>query len=332
MNVAIVGYGSIAAEHARAIAALRDAPGAPDLRLSGVVGRLREPTEAFAREFGLTRATTDLDELLADPRLDAVVICSPSDLHAEQTARALTAGKHVLCEIPLATSLAEADRLLALATAADRRLMVCHTMRYHPALLAARAMVERGELRPRAVVARNLFRRHENVNWQGRRRSWTDNLLWHHGGHSVDAALWLLDATASDVAAAVAPPGGPLSIPMNVGLTLRTARNQIATIALSYDSHLSIHDYVLIGEESTVLFADGRLVDPEGTVIATGTLVDAIARQDADFFAAVRDGREPTVSARAVRPAMAVLQAAQDRLDALLAERDLGEEGRGHLA
>jgi 2-hydroxy-4-carboxymuconate semialdehyde hemiacetal dehydrogenase len=327
MNVAIVGYGSIAVEHARAIAALRGAPGAQDLRLYGVAGRLRESTEAFARDFDLDRATTDLDALLADPLVDVVLVCSPSDLHADQTARALAAGKHVLCEIPLATSLAAADRLIALAAAADRTLMVCHTMRYHPALLAARALVERGELKPHAIVARNLFRRHENVNWKGRRRSWTDNLLWHHGGHTVDAALWLLDGTASDVAAAVAPPGGPLAIPMNVGLTFRTPRDQIATIALSYDSHLAVHDYVLIGEEATLIYADGRLLDPAGALIAAGTMTDAIARQDADFFAAVREGREPAASVRAVLPSLAVLQAAQDTLDARLSESDPSAEG-----
>ena len=179
-------------------------------------------------------------------------------------------------------------------------------------------MVTAGELTPRGVVGRFLFRRHENVNWQGRRRSWTDNLLWHHGCHAVDTALWLLDAGEVEVASEVAPPGGPLGIPMELGIVMRTARGQIATVALSYNAHLAIHAYLITGEETTLLVADDRLVGPDGVVVeGPGGLTsqDAIRRQDAEFFAAVGEGREPAVSGRAARPAMAVLQATQDNLD-----------------
>ncbi len=328
MNVVVVGYGSIAREHALAITALRDTPGAGVAapRLYGVVGRLAEPTEAFAREFGMARATTDLDQLLDDPAVEAVVVCSPTDLHAAQTERALRAGKHVLCEIPLATSLAETDRLIATADAVDRRLMVGHTQRFFPALAEARRMVGAGELHPHAVVCRYLFQRRENVNWMGRRRSWTDNLLWHHGCHAVDAALWLLGATDAEVTAQVALPAAPLRIPMDLTVAMRTPRDQIATVVMSYNSHLTIHDYVVIGEETTLLFADKELRSADRVLVgAHREVADAgadapIARQDAEFFAAVAEGREPAVSARTVRPAMAVLQRAQDTLDARVQE------------
>src|SRR4051794_25290402 len=161
MNIALLGYGSIAGSHVRAIGSLGDR----DLRLTGVMGRVKESTEAFAREHGLGTATTDLDQLLADPALDAVIVCSPTDLHAEQTERALRAGKHVLCEIPLATSLGDVDRLTALADQVARRLMVCHTQRYWSSSIAARAAIERGELHPHALFGRFMFHRRENVNW-----------------------------------------------------------------------------------------------------------------------------------------------------------------------
>ncbi len=326
MNVALIGYGSIAREHARAILALSATPQRADLRLYGVVGRLRDPTEAFGREFGLARATTELDALLADPVVEAVVICSPTEVHADQTERALRAGKHVLCEIPLATSLAETDRLIALADEADRKLMVCHTQRYHPALREARRMVEAGELHPHAVISRYLFLRRENVNWVGRRRSWTDDLLWHHGCHAVDAALWLLGATEVEVTGQIALPGEDLGIPMDLTIAMRTPRDQIATVAMSYSSHLSLHDYLVIGEETTVLFVDDTLRSPDGVIVQAGegdALSSGLARQDADFFAAVRDGREPPITGRAVRPAMAALQQVQEILDARLREAGL---------
>ena len=321
MNVGLVGYGSIAREHARAILALGATPEHASLRLSAVAGRQPEPAEAFAREFGLARTTTQVDELLADPTLDAVVICSPTDLHADQTERALGAGKHVLCEIPLATSLAETDRLIDLAEAVDRKLMVCHTQRYHPALREARRMVEAGELHPHAIISRYLFLRRENVNWVGRRRSWTDNLLWHHGCHAVDTALWLLGATEVEVTGQIALPGEDLGIPMDLTLTMRTPRDQVITVAMSYSSHLSLHDYLLIGEETTLLFADDALRSPERVLVPAGdgdALSSGLARQDADFFASVRDGREPPIAGRAVRPTMAALQQAQEILDARL--------------
>ena len=317
VRVALVGYGSIAGEHARALATLAAPLGEEAPRVAAVVGRLTEPTSAFAGEIGAERATSDLDEVLADPGIEAVVVCSPTELHADQTERALRAGKHVLCEIPLATSLAATDRLIALAAAANRRLMVCHTQRYHRPQALAQRMVECAELRPHAVIARYGFLRRENVNWQGRRRSWTDNLIWHHGAHAVDTALWLLGATEADVAVRLAPPSGPLGIPMDVGLALRTPVGQIATVALSYNTHLPVNDYLLIGEETSVLVAEGRLRGPDGVLVEATADAEraAIREQDAEFFASVREGREPVVSARAVRPAMAVLQAAQDALD-----------------
>ena len=333
MNIATLGYGSIARSHVRAINALAATPEWQDLRFYGVMGRLEEATADFAREFGATVATTDLDTLLADPALDAMIVCSPSGMHAEQTARALRAGKHVLCEIPLALSLAETDELIALADQHDRRLMVCHTQRYYPPLVEARRRIASGELHPHAIVSRYMFGRRENINWQGRQRSWTDNLLWHHGCHAVDAALWLLGVADNGeevaVTAQVALPGGSLEIPMDLTVTMRTARDQLATVAMSYNIGFQIHDYLIIGEEATILFDDGVLRDNERVLVprAEREGVDApIPRQDAEFFAAIRDCREPAISGRSVRPAMAALQAAQDILEARLAE--LGPEAR----
>jgi 2-hydroxy-4-carboxymuconate semialdehyde hemiacetal dehydrogenase len=165
-----------------------------------------------------------------------------------------------------------------------------------------------------------MFQRRANVNWMGRQRSWTDNLLWHHGCHAVDAALWLLGASAAEVAAQVALPSGNLHVPMDLGIVLRTPSDQIVTVAMSYNTHLSLHDYLIIGQENTFLFDNGALRDTSGEVLAwhgRDNTAEAIDRQNAEFLAAVREQRDPTISARSVRPAMAALQAAQDTLSAL---------------
>jgi len=315
LNVALLGYGSIARFH---VQALREIPDA-DVRFAGVMGPRLEPTRAFADEFGFARATTSLDELLGDPAVDAVIITSPSEAHAEQTAASLRAGKHVLCEIPLAMSLADTDRLVRLADQADRRLMVCHTERFEAGLQMARHLVASGALRPYAAVSRYMFHRRENVNWMKRRRTWTDNLLWHHGCHAVDALLWLLDATEAEVKAEIAPPSGPLQIPMDLGIVMRTPRAQVITLGMSYNTHFPFHEYLLIGEETSLLYEDGTLRRPEHVLVQKGgeaSFEAAVRRQNAEFLAAVREQREPRPSGRAVRPAMAALQAAQDQLDA----------------
>nr|MBA2295989.1 Gfo/Idh/MocA family oxidoreductase [Actinomycetota bacterium] len=96
-----------------------------------VASRDGAKAQAYAAERGLERSHGSYEALLEDEGVNAVYISLPNALHHEWTLRALGAGKHVLCEIPLATSLAATDRLIALAAAADRRLMVCHTQRYH---------------------------------------------------------------------------------------------------------------------------------------------------------------------------------------------------------
>jgi 2-hydroxy-4-carboxymuconate semialdehyde hemiacetal dehydrogenase len=336
MNVGILGYGSIARSHARAIQALQAADARQPLALRAVMGRLREPTDQFAAELGMALATTNLDELLADPSVDAVVICSPTDMHAEQTERALRAGKHVLCEIPLATSLGDTDRLRKLADEVGRRLMVCHTQRFYAPLIEARRLIASGELHAHSIVSRYGFQRRANVNWMGRQRSWTDNLIWHHGCHAVDAALWMLGVADSgetvEVSAQVALPGAALGIPMDLTIAMRTARDQVGTIAMSYNTHIPIHDYLVIGEENTIVYVDGELRDKERVLVPKPDgqgADDPIARQDAEFFDAVRRGREPAVSGHSVRAAMAALQTVQDVLDARLAE--LGSDARHPL-
>lgn len=308
VNICLVGYGSIARAHVQALA------GEP-VTFHTVMGRLAEPTAAFAEEFGFRRHTTDLDEALADPAIDAVLITSPTDLHAQQTEKALRAGKHALVEIPLATSLTDVDALSAVARENRRCLMVCHTQRYYPPLVEARRWIAEGRLHVYHLCVRYGFLRRENVNWMGRRRSWTDNLLWHHGCHAVDTALWLLGATEVSVASQVARPSHHLNIPMDLDILMRTPEDQLIAVSLSYNTKISYNEYLLIGEETTLLATNNRLTSPEGVLVDTTQAEPApssIQLQDREFLAAVREGREPAISASAVRPAMRVLQLVQD--------------------
>lgn len=304
MRLCFVGCGSIAEVHAECFRRLGD------VVFDTVVGRVAASTEAFAAKEGFLRATTHLEEALASGSFDVVVITSPSDLHALQAEAALRADKDVLVEIPLATNLADAERVVALAEQRHRVLMVAHTQRFFPALREAKRQLERGKFHLSHFVGRWFFLRRENVNWMGRRRSWTDNLLWHHACHVVDVALWLLGVEEVEVAGYTGNVSDSLGIPLDVNLILRTSDGRLATIVLSYNAHWAHHDYVLIGEEDTWTFSNGQLRTSKGVLFESEE--SPHLAQNAEFLDAVRKRRVPLVDGKVVLPTTRVLQKVQD--------------------
>jgi 2-hydroxy-4-carboxymuconate semialdehyde hemiacetal dehydrogenase len=316
VKLLMVGYGSISMSHTRSFAH-------EGVELDTVYGRDPAKAAAFAREFGYARSVATLEEALAREELDLVAICSPSEAHAAQAEAALRAGKHVLVEIPLAMSYAEAAALAALARTTGKTLMVAHTQRFYSPLIEARRRVASGELALHSVIIRYAFLRRRNEDWQGRARTWTDNLLWHHGCHAVDFALWLLGITEPGVVEAsgrLALPDQRMGIPMDLALTLRTPLDQLVSVAMSYNTHLPVHDYLMIGREDTLQYVNRQLIGSQGVLYdpvdqrAEGQ--DGGLRQNQEFLAAIREGRPPSVSAEAVLPAMRVLQDIQDQYDA----------------
>lgn len=304
MRLCFVGYGSIAKAHAQAF---RQIPG---VEFGWVVGRDPVSTEEFAREWGFQRWTLELEEALR-AEVDGVVITSPSDLHADQAVAALRAGKHALVEIPLSTHLADSERVADTALETGLRVQVAHTQRYNAALLELRRRIAEQELTPHHVVCRWFFLRRENVNWMGRRRSWTDNLLWHHACHVVDAAMWLLGArSAGSVRAQFGPAHPELGIPLDLDLQFQCGPT-LVTIAMSYNSTWPRHDYFVIGKEASLEFRDGKLWGADGVVFAPEGPDQSILNQDLEWVQAIREDRSPAVSPTAVLPAMRVLQDAQ---------------------
>jgi 2-hydroxy-4-carboxymuconate semialdehyde hemiacetal dehydrogenase len=301
MNLCMVGYGTIAKAHTKA---LRD----EGVTLDTVVGRLAERSAAFADEQGYARSTTDLAAALAQPEIDLVAICSPSEAHAAQTEQALMADKHVLVEIPLAMTYTEGRLLAGLARERGKTLMVCHTHRYRSQTQAAKQRIMAGELTLHHIISRYVFFRRENRDLTGKARSWTDNLLWHHGGHATDLCLWLLgitDVAGLSVTSQIALPDQKMASFLDLTVLVRTPLDQLVSVNMSYNSHVSLYDYLLIGREES-LALPGQGPDP----------VDGIAAQDHDFLTAVREGSEPAISAESVLPALWVLQQAQDQYDA----------------
>jgi 2-hydroxy-4-carboxymuconate semialdehyde hemiacetal dehydrogenase len=307
-RVAIVGPGAMADVHAEALVTA-------GCSIATVVGPHAGDLRDFADRHDVPSSTTSLDEALTSEALDAVVVCSPSHVHAEQAIRSLAAGKHVLCEIPAGLSLAEAQAVAAAAMRFGRNVMVGHTMRYWAPVVELRRLVEDSGFRPTHVIARMAMLRQTNVGWTGRQRDWVDNVLWHHGAHVVDTVLWLLNEPVVTVQASRGADWDGSGTHMDVGIGLATASGSLASIALSYHARVERNDYLVIGVDETYEIREGRLFSSAGTVVDRGPVADvqsaAVRAQDARFAACVRGEASGYPSVEDVLPAMRVLEDAQ---------------------
>jgi 2-hydroxy-4-carboxymuconate semialdehyde hemiacetal dehydrogenase len=317
MKVCIVGHGMMGTWHSDA---LQDT----DAALHTLVGRRPEPTQAFAERYGYHKWTTDLDKALADDAIDIVILANPSELHAQTALASLSAGKHTLVEIPIAMNLPDAERVVAEAKARGLTLGVVHPKRMQPEFVALRERAQAGEERIRHITGRFYIHRLENVGATGYRRSWTDNLLWHHTTHLLDFGLWMLDTPVRSLSSFMPPVDQQTGIPMEVFLGIETEGDHSLVCTGSYYSREYMFEAFVVTER------DSYRLDSVGNVLTLGSgsrtpapWVENCMRVTRDFITAVREGRPPAIPGESVLPAMRILQAAQDRWDARHGEQSL---------
>ncbi|MFF1877085.1 Gfo/Idh/MocA family protein [Leifsonia sp. NPDC058230] len=304
VRIALIGPGAIGERH---LASLRAAGARVEVVVGGSLGEARE----FAERCAVPTALDDLDEALSRPDIDAVVIASPSHLHAPQSLRALAAGKPVLSEIPCALSLAQAEELANASRSADVPLQIAHTFRFARPYLEIRRRIEDGAFAARHVVGHQLSRRHDNIGWTGRRRDWVDDVLWHHGGHLFDTALWYLDSTEVDVRGTVGPDWPRTGSYMDAAAVLVAPDGDLASLALSYHSRMSFGGLMVVGEEDTFEIRGGALICNGEIILDCGDwdemMREAQADQDRDFLDAIRENRRPQFTIDDALPSMRVL-------------------------
>jgi 2-hydroxy-4-carboxymuconate semialdehyde hemiacetal dehydrogenase len=311
MNFCMVGYGMMGVWHSDALTT------ESDVVLHTVVGRRAEAAAAFAARYGYRRSTASLDAALADPEIDAVVLASPSEQHETQAIACLEAGKHLLLEIPIAMSLAGAERVVAAAARSGRTFGLCHPMRFRREREALRARVADGEERIRHVAGRFFIKRLVNIGATGYRRSWIDNILWHHFCHFVDLGLWLFgDVPLRRVQSHLGALHHTTGIPMESTVLVETEDDRTLLVHGSYHATWRLYDKLIVTDRETYLFdiLAGTLRTAEGTVAIEDEKTNC-ARVVADFVDAIRHSRAPLVSGPSVLPAMRVLQAVQDDWD-----------------
>jgi 2-hydroxy-4-carboxymuconate semialdehyde hemiacetal dehydrogenase len=312
IRVALAGAGAFGIKHLDAIKLING------VQVTSIISRDLDKTKAVAAQYGIGHVTTQLDDSLARSDVDAVILCTPTQMHAAQAQACMAAGKHVQVEIPLADSLAGAQAVAALQKKTGLVAMVGHTRRFNPSHQWVHQRIRAGQFNIQQMDVQTYFFRRTNTNALGQARSWTDHLLWHHAAHTVD--LFAYQAGSPIVAAnAMQGPIHPvLGIAMDMSIQLKTARGAICTLSLSFNNDGPLGTYFrYIGDTGTYLARYDDLYngkDEKIDVSQVAVSMNGIELQDREFFAAIREKREPNGSVHQVLPCYEVLHGLEQQL------------------
>ena len=307
MKVALGGQGAFGTKHLDGIKRI------DGIEVVSLAGGRPETTKAVAEKYGIPHWTTDLAESIAQPGVEAVILATPTQMHAAQAEQVMRAGKHVEVEIPIADSLADAERLLAVQKEMGVIGMGGHTRRFNPSHQYIHNKIKAGELKVLQMDVQTYFFRRTNMNAAGQARSWTDHLLWHHACHTVDLFQYQVGETAT-VAHAIEGPMDPnLKIAMDMGILMKVPSGPICTLSLSFNNDGPFGTFFrYICDNGTYLAYYDDLSDGKGNKIdLSGVAVsfDGIELQDREFFSAIKEKREPNSSFAQLLPAMRTLDA-----------------------
>jgi 2-hydroxy-4-carboxymuconate semialdehyde hemiacetal dehydrogenase len=318
INVALAGAGAFGIKHLDAMQQI------DDVRVISVVGRQLDPTREIAEKYGIEHVTTDLAESLALDAVDAVVLATPTQMHAEQSIACLEAGKHVEVEIPLCDNLADGRRVIEAHQRTGLVAMCGHTRRFNPSHQWVHRRVQSGGFNIHQMDVQTYFFRRTNTNALGQARSWTDHLLWHHAAHTVDLFAYQAGSPIVDAHAMQGPIHPELGIAMDMSIQLRTASGAICTLSLSFNNDGPFGTFFrYIGDTGTYIASYDDLFDGRDEPIDVSNVdvsTNGIELQDREFFSAIRGGRQPNSSVAQVLPCYEVL----DRLERQLAGWDGG--------
>jgi 2-hydroxy-4-carboxymuconate semialdehyde hemiacetal dehydrogenase len=293
IRIALAGAGAFGEKHLDGLKLIEG------VTVTSLVGREMTPTQAVAAKYGISHVTTDLAQTLARDDVDAVILCTPTQIHAEQAIACMNAGKHVQIEIPLADSLADAEAVLAKQVETGLTCMVGHTRRFNPSHQYLHNKIQAGEFNIQQMDVQTYFFRRKNINAKGEARSWTDHLLWHHAAHTID--LFAYQAGPIVQANAIQGPIHPqLGIAMDMSIQLKAASGAICTLSLSFNNDGPLGTYFrYIGDAGTYLARYDDLFtgkEEQIDVSRTAVSMNGIELQDREFIAAIRENREPNAS------------------------------------
>ena len=294
MRIALAGAGAFGEKHLDGLQKIEG------VEIVSIISRTGEQAAEVARKYGARHSSTELADALARDDVDAVILCTPTQLHAEQAIACMAAGKHVQVEIPLADSWAASQAVLDKSRETGLVCMVGHTRRFNPSHQWVKNRIAAGELTLQAMDVETFFFRRKNMNAKGQPRSWTDHLLWHHSAHTIDIFQYM---TGSKVIAAnvlQGPKHPELGIAMDMSIQMKTEAGQILTLALSFNNDGPLGTFFrYIGDTGTYIARYDDLVNGKEEPIDVSRVdvsMNGIELQDREFVAAIREGRQPNSS------------------------------------
>ena len=312
IKAALACAGAFGAKHLDAIKLI------DGVEVVSLVGRELDKTKAVADQYGIAHVATDLADSLALKEVDAVILCTPTQMHASQAIACLKAGKHVQVEIPLCDKLADGEAVADLQKQTGLVAMCGHTRRFNPSHQFVHQRIAAGGFAIQQMDVQTYFFRRTNMNALGQPRSWTDHLLWHHAAHTVDLFAYQCGSEVVQANAVQGPIHPVLGIAMDMSIQLKAANGAICTLSLSFNNEGPIGTFFrYIGDSATYLARYDDLCNgKEEKIDVSGVAVsmNGIELQDREFFAAIREGREPNASVAQVLPCYRVLHALERQL------------------
>lgn len=314
VNIALIGAGAFGIKHLNGLANI------PQAKVTHVVSSTKEKAQVVADKYHIPNVAADLDEVLACPDVDAVILCTPTQMHAAQTRACLLAGKHVQVEIPLADNLGDAEEVARLQQEKGLVAMVGHTRRFNPSHQWIHNKIVAGEMAIQQLDVQTYFFRRTNTNALGQARSWTDHLLWHHAAHTVDLFQYQTGSKVVKANAVQGPIHPELGIAMDMSIQLQTESGAICTLSLSFNNDGPLGTFFrYICDNGTYLARyDDLLTGKDEPIDVSGVDVsmDGIELQDREFVAAILEGREPNSSVASVLACYRTLAQLEQQLEA----------------
>jgi len=314
IKVALAGAGAFGIKHLDAIKLI------DGVEVVSLISRDLEKTKETAAKYGIGHVTTDLADSLALKDVDAVILCTPTQMHASQAIACMKAGKHVQVEIPLADSLKGAEEVVALQKQTGLVAMCGHTRRFNPSHQLVHKKIVAKEFNIQQMDVQTYFFRRTNMNALGQARSWTDHLLWHHAAHTVDLFAYQTGGEIVQANAVQGPIHPTLGIAMDMSIQLKSSTGAICTLSLSFNNDGPLGTFFrYIGDTATYIARYDDLFNGKEEKLDVSKVdvsMNGIELQDREFFAAIREGREPNASVASVLPCYRTLHKLEQQLNA----------------
>ena len=306
MRLCVAGaYGAFGMKH---LDALDNIEG---VTVTSVMGPSEDKIKALAESRGIGHSATDLNECLKRDDVDAVILATPTQLHAEQAIASMRAGKPVLIEIPMADSLADSEEICRVQKETGVLAMAGQVRRFNPSHQWIHAKIAAGELKVQQMDVQTYFFRRTNMNAKGEPRSWTDHLLWHHACHTVDLFQYQTGEVVSDCFGLEGPHHPELGIAMDMSIGMKTPSGAICTLSLSFNNDGPLGTFFrYICDNGTYIARYDDLYDGRENQIDLSDVAvsnNGIELIDREFIAAINEGREPNGSVHDTLDAMRTL-------------------------